>query len=171
MGPIGDIPCLIPLVKSMCCMPSKRLETAASFPLENLLKNFFIKKFFYCLKNLKSQSRDFRSEAPYRCSGFGVCTKDPSTKQMYCACLYLGHLWTTWSLVFQRLIVLQRWRLFHWIPNNQMLKEHLIDWWCDVNLFLRWHHFLHLSLGDSFFLFKFTLLGADCRSWSQHQLD
>lgn len=62
MGPIGDIPCLIPLVKSICCVPSKGLETAASFPLENLLKSFFIKKFFYCLKKFKSQSRGFKGK-------------------------------------------------------------------------------------------------------------
>lgn len=68
MGPIGDIlyhgrVCLIPLVKSVCCMPSKELE-ARSLRLLLLPR-----------ENLKSQSTDSRSEAPYCCSG--ACESGP----------------------------------------------------------------------------------------------
>lgn len=68
MGPIGDILyhgrfCLISLVKSRCCMPSKELE-ASSLRLLLLPR-----------ENLKSQSADSRSEAPYCCCG--ACERGP----------------------------------------------------------------------------------------------
>lgn len=77
MGPIGDILyhgrfCLISLVKSRCCMPSKELE-ASSLRLLLLPR-----------ENLKSQSADSRSKPLI--VAVGLVREDPLMSKLCSGC-------------------------------------------------------------------------------------